>query len=380
MIRYYDAVATDGGGINIAELMAKQGVKTDGNLPVSVPEITIETTQTVVEPTEVKPEPQPPVAETAKEEVRLEAPSVPPNTIEEVKPLVAEATPPRPVEIDWKEVLKQQPEVEVYKHLGLDEKMINFLSRWRGGEDLKDYLEAATTDYSKMPAEEIMRRYYSNEFRGLSPEDFEELYKMKVVEHYKLDPDVFDEKEVRRGKLLLNYEADKIRQEFVGKQQGLLFSKPPEPPASTAEAAAQQAERESQIATYKGLIEKDTYTQDLFSKKMMPVGEGEEAFNYEVNSPKDYLDVLYDPSKWASKIFNQDGSPNVKKQILLAAIVSDDGFLTNYAKHHQKLGAKRAVELIENASKPMGTPSNEGNMPSDPVAALAKNGVITSGV
>lgn len=373
MKRYFDVNAPEvGGGLNIAELMAKQGVKTDDGISVEIPNV-----NTTVPEGEAKQEEQ--KVETTDKTPVEQAPSPEPIRQEPAQPVLE---PPKPVEVDWKEVLKKQPEVEVYKHLGLDEKMINFLNRWKGGEDLRDYLEAVSTDYSKMTAEEIMRRYYLQEFSAMSPEDFEEIYRMKVTEHFKLDSDVFDEKDVRRGKLLLNHEAEKIRQDFMKRQQDLLFSKPPEPAPSQAEAeaVALQAQREKDVAEYKGMVEKDAFTQELLNKKMMTIGEGEEAFNYEVSQPQDYLDILYDPAKWASKLYNQDGSPNVRKQLLLAAIANDDtAFFTNYAKHHQRIGAKNAIEPIENASPTIGTPANGDGLPTDPAAALAKAGVITSG-
>lgn len=371
MIRYFDVIAPEaGGGFDVAELMAKEGVKTQEGLSVEIPNI--DTNKSVQDS---EPKPEAPKVETTDKPVVVEAPKPEPVIS---KPVV-EVEPPKPV--DWKEVLKQQPEVEVYKHLGLDEKMINFLTRWKGGEDLRQYLEAASMDYTKMSPEEIMRRYYQREFSGIAAEDFEEIYRMKVIEHFKLDPDVFDEKEVRRGKLLLNYEADKIRQDLIKSQQDLLFSKPPEaPPQVEVDAGAEEAERQKVVAQYKGFIEGDVFTKELLNKKMMTIGDGEDAFNYEVTEPQTYLDILYDSAKWSSKLYNQDGSPNVRKQLLLAAIAHDDTvFFTNYAKHHQRIGAKNAIAPIENASPPTGTPANGDGLPVDPVAALAKSGVITSG-
>lgn len=376
MKRYFDAVATDGGGVNIAELMAKQGVKTDEGQTVEIPNIDIHGSGT----TEVEPEPEPAKVETTP---AAPAPVTPQPDPPQLEPIIQPAAElPKPAEVDWKDVLKTQPEVEVYKHLGLDERMINFLSRWKGGEDLRDYLEAATVDYTKLSPEELMRRHYSQEYGALSPEDFEEVYRMKVTEHYKLDPDVFDEKEVRRGKILLNHDSDKIRQDFIKRQQDLLFSKPPEPQPSPAdiEAQALEAKREQDVADYKSRIEKDAFTQELLNKKLMTIGEGDEAFNYEVTEPRAYVDILFDPQKWSSKLFNEDGTPNVRKQFLLAAIATDETtFLSNYGKHHQRLGAKKAIEPIENASSTIGTPASGDGLPSDPAAALARAGTITSG-
>lgn len=388
---FFDAMTPDapGGGVNIAELLAKQGVKTDSDVTVEVPSVNIGSDQPEDKPQatpEVKPEPAPAPVETTSEPAPPAPPQPEPPKVEPAPQPAAVAEPPKPVEVDWREVLKKQPESEVMKVMGLDDKMINFLSRWKAGEDLKDYFEAIATDYSKMSAEEVMRRHYQREFGDISREDFEELFRMKVIEQYKLDPDLFDEKDVRRGKLLLNVEADKIRQQFIQRQQELLLSKPPVPQPSTQELEAQaqeqaaQAEREKAVADYRGAIEKDVFTQDLLKNRLMPIGAGEDAFNYEVTQPQALLDVIFDPQKWASSLYDANGAPNVRKHMLLAAIATDDaGFLDNYAKHHQRIGAKKAIEPIENASTTTGTPAAGNDLPSDPAAALAKAGVITTG-
>lgn len=377
---FFDVMAPDiaGGGANIAQLMAAQGVKTEESNSVSVPTINTQGSEEAAAP---------PVEVPAKTETVQAAhtPVVPlpePLKQEPVIQPAAVVEQPKPVEVDWKEVLKKQPEVEVMKVLGLDEKMINFLSRWKGGDDLQDYLEAVSTDYSKMNAEQVMRRYWRQEFGDIPAEDFEELYRMKVTEHYKLDPDVFDEKEVHRGKLLLNIEADKIRQQFVQKQQELLLTKPPAPPPSLQEQEAQaaQAEREKAVTEYRNQIEKDAFTQELLNKKLMTIGEGEDTFNYEVSQPQSLLEIIFDPQKWASKLYDANGAPNVRKHMLLAAIANDDvSFFNNYAKHHQRIGAKKAIEPIENASAAVGTPAGGNDLPKDPAAALARAGIITSG-
>jgi hypothetical protein len=286
-------------------------------------------------------------------------------------------------EADWRELVKKQPEADVLKHFGLDEKMINFLSRWRNGEDLKDYLEAATVDYSKMSNEEVLRRHLMKDFGMLSAEDFEEVYRMKVIEQYKLDPEVFDEKDVRRGKLMLGVDADKIRQEFTKNQQELLFSKPPVPDNSAAEQAAQEeAMRQAQqVQAYRDHVQNNQFTKDLLANNLLKIGDGDKAFNLEVTTPNDVIDLLYDPVKWSQKLYNQDGTPNVRKQLILAAIANDDvTFFSNYNKHYEMLGAKAIADKISNASEPpIGTAAKGSAESSDPIVQLAKFGVISSG-
>jgi hypothetical protein len=361
--------------VNIAAMMAKEGFKTDDS-PVNI--LVQDTT-----PIEAAPPGEPPKA--AEPVVAETATTTPPPEAPRPPEPPKEAPAPQPVqpEPDWRELLKKQPEAEIYKAVGLDEKMINFLSRWKGGEDLKDYYEAITTDYSKMSSEEVLRRHLFKEFGSLPAEDFEEVYKMKVIEQYKLDPDVFDEKEVRRGKLLLGIDADRIRLDLMKKQQDLLLSKPPEPGPSMAdlEAQAQQEQREKDIQTYKGLVEGNSYTKELLSNNLLKIGDGDKAFNLEVTNPTEVLDLLYDPGKWSQKLWNADGSPNIHKQLILGAIANDDTtFFTNLAKHYEMLGASKMAEKIQNPSEPpIGTPAKGSAEPNDPISQLARFGVITSG-
>lgn len=373
-----DVVATTE-PVNIAAMMAKEGFKTDDS-PVTIP----------VQDTPPAPEATPTEAPRTAE-AQTETVAAPPSTeapkVEEppkqAPPTAPEPRPAEPAMPDWRELIKQQPEVEVLKHFGLDEKMINFLNRWKGGEDLKDYLEAVTTDYTKMTPEEVLRRHLMKDFGGLSAEDFEEVYKMKVIEQYKLDPDVFDEKDVRRGKLLLSVEADRVRQEFIKRQQDLLLSKPPEPDNSAAEAAARAEieQRERQVQDYHNHVQNNSYTKELLSTSLLKIGEGDKAFNLEVSKPDELLGLLYDPAKWAQKLWNEDGTPNVRKQLVLAAIANDDTlFFSNLTKHYEMLGAKAVADKITNASAPaLGTPSSGNAESANPIAQLAKFGTISSG-
>jgi len=374
--------------VDIAAMLAKEGIKTDDS-PVFVPaqnntpaqeekpketQPVADNTETVQTPPGPPTTPEPPKAEPPRtDSVKVEPAAGPERVVEQA----------RPAEIDWREVLKKQPENEVLQAIGLDEKMINFLSRWKGGEDLKDYLEAISIDYTKMSPEEVLRRQLSRDYRSLSTEDFEEVYKMMVTEKYKLDPDLFDEKEVRRGRLMLGIEADKVRQEFIKQQQDLLLSKPPAPGPSIAEqeAQAQQQQRQQEFETYKGLVNNHEQTKQLLSTKLLKIGEGDKAFNLEVANPNEVLDLLYDPGKWAQKLWNEDGTPNIRKQLLLGAIAYDDqAFFSNWAKHYEMLGAKNVTEKIQNASEPTpGTTTTGNGASADPIAQLARFGTIVSG-
>lgn len=371
--------------LDVVAMMAKEGIKTDDSpMTVSVQDTNPPQSAQAPPPTQAAPANVETTEATPGPRAGSEAATPEPPKTEPAATPVAPAQPPaQPVEIDWKELLKKQPETEVLKAVGLDEKMINFLTRWKSGEDLKAYHEAISTDYSKMNPEELLRRQLFAEFGSLSVEDFEEVYKMKVIEQYKLDPDLYDEKEVRRGKLLLGIDAERVRQDFMKKQQDLLLSKPPEPDTSVAdlEARKQAEQAEKDRLTYKAHVDNNDYTKQLLGTKLLKVGDGEKAFNLEVNNPNEVLDLLYDGAKWAQKLWNQDGTPNIRKQLILSAIANDDVlFFTNLAKHYEGLGTKALAEGIENASEPtIGVPAKGSAESSDPISQLARFGAITSG-
>ena len=377
-IRKFYEVATPDAPVNIASIMAKSGIKTDAD-PVEIPNIITETKK--VEATQVpeKVETTVPVAVGPAETPPPPTNPAPvqvqniPEPIPEVKPL------------DWKEVLKSHnpDQGEVMKAIGLDEKMVGLFNTWRTTGDVRKYLEAVSTDYSKMTAEDVMKHYLQQKFPEFSNEDFQELYRAKVIEQYKLDPTMFEEKDIKLGKILLQADAKDIRENLMRQQKEyILAAKPPEPATSPADTEAEkQAQQDLQAWNdYVSQIKGDKFTQEFTSTKLIPIGEGDDQFKYEVPEPQKLTDILLDRQKWASKLFNQDGTPNTRKQYLVAAILDDDaGFFQQYGNHFKRVGAKKIGESIENASQPTGTLANSESSPSDPAKALARNGVITSG-
>src|SRR6266700_2939434 len=212
-IRKFYEVATPDAPVNIASIMAKSGIKTDAD-PVEIPNIITETKKVEATQVPVKVETTVPVAVAPAETPPPPTNPAPvqvqniPEPIPEVKPL------------DWKEVLKSHnpDQGEVMKAIGLDEKMVGLFNTWRTTGDVRKYLEAVSTDYSKMTAEDVMKHYLQQKFPEFSNEDFQELYRAKVIEQYKLDPTMFEEKDIKLGKILLQADAKEIRENLMRQQ------------------------------------------------------------------------------------------------------------------------------------------------------------------
>jgi hypothetical protein len=306
--------------------------------------------------------------------------------------------PPAPAAqtLSWQDILKEQPVTDVLKAIGLDDAAVKFLngrktidpkiagliSHYEAKGDVKPYFEALTMDYSKMSDQDVMRRHLQAKYSNLTPEEFEELYRDEVIDRYKLDPDMYDEKQRKLGTIRLKADAGEPRAAMLAKQQELLLSPPPEaqvPQELLDYQLKDKAGKEAQEA-YTGMLTNSPQFKDIVQQKKIVIGEGEEAYNYALDNPEETLAPLINTQKWYELMFNPDDTPRIGTQTLIAAIARDPvKFLADYGKHHQAIGASRALAPINNASPAQGTPARDGNAPLEPVAEMAKNGRLVTG-
>lgn len=380
---------------SIAEMMAKHGVKSDSNgssvvvTPVNIQEPKVEP-QT--EKTDTTAMVEPAKSETATPVTPLPEKVEP--TLEPQKEVVVN-TP-----LSWQEVLKQQQPQhnQVLKEMGysdklvelvnelkeVDPKVFGFLSTWKSGGDLSKYVSEWTTDYSKMSAEEVMRHQLRQEYPKATPQQLEVLYNREVTKAYSLDSD--DENEVSEGRLLLEAKADRFRETLIQGQQNYLMPKPPEPKPDVQ--AIEQAERQKDFEAYEQSVTNDDYTRNIISSKQMSIGDGEEKFNYPLNTDE-VMKMIVDPDTWAAKFFtpqNQNGrtvyTPNIQKLWLVNSFANDpEGFLKSYADHFKAIGAKSAIKPIENAKPADSTtiPSAPEKAPQSVAEAMARFGKVSQG-
>lgn len=355
----YPSISND-----VLAAMATQGVKTDADTSPSIPDIQLSGSAEPAKPPENTTE-QTPAPQT--------------DTAPVVTPPVPAAEPTVPIAIDWRDQIKKVDATDILKELGYDDKMIGFFNKWKTDGNIGEYIRAVSMDYGKMTPEQLMKHQLEQSFPEFSSEDLEELYQAKVVEHYKLDPNSYSETEVKRGKLMLQADAKAIREDLQRKQQEYILSA--KPPAPVADTSFQDAEayREQQRAQYTKYLTANPVTKDLLNSKKLILGEGENAFNYEVGDPQQILTILQQPEQYARYVFNEDGSPIVDKQLFIAAAAIDhNGIINRLIKYGRDLGAKSLVDQIENAKKPTGEATNQPNAPMTPAEALAKSGIITS--
>lgn len=380
---FYDPTEGSGGGLNIAALMAKSGVvnETDNMVatPIEIAENKAETSQT--EGTPVATTTDLPAAETA-------SPETPSQTERKVVEETPKSDPPKPASLQ--EVLRQNQPEAILKELGYDDsavsflkelkdvdpKMVAFFNTWKTGGDIQAYFKALSTDYGKMPAEEVMRHQIKQEYPNASDRQIEILYKKEVVEKFNLNSE--DEAEVEEGKLLLEAKADRYRTDFTQRQQELLLPKAPEP---KPEQPNMELERQKQrFEEFKSAVNQHELTKNIIANKKFSFGEGADKFSFPVE-PTELLDVLFDSEKWAATLYNEDESPKIEHQLLVAAVAKyGKEFLNEYAKHFKSLGGKAVIDPIDNAKPIDGSqPSPTQSAPKNPAEAMARGGVLNSG-
>lgn len=380
--KFYDADPQDKGGevsveapkIDLMAAMAKQGKLMDAGSEDDVPEYT---PQDAGQTEEVEGENAvtATAAETQPEETQPEQPEA-----ETEQPIAEPETEP----VRWQEVIKKEQPETVLKELGFDDKVVGFLNYWKNGGDLKEYFREASTDYQKMPAEDVMRHQLRVEYSKASDAQLEVLYQDRVLERYKLTDD-YSEAEQERGRLLLEAEADKYRDTLVERQQKYLLPEAPKSEPKSQEPDPMALEQQKMLEDSKRSVIDSSLYRQIVSTNKITVGEGDEAFSFPVN-PKDLADNIYDAERMVSKLFNVSQvngkvkiSADPKKQLLVAAVMEyGDKFLVEMAKHYKAVGGKKAIEPIENPSKNEVVPPNSTQEYQNlsPAALLAKHGVV----
>lgn len=375
-------------GPSIAAMAAKSGVLRQGGENGPVPSIDI--TEKKEDPTPATATPANATVATPAVEAKTESP-LPKTEPKKEEPQIAA---PEQVQT-WQEVLRNQQPDTILKELGYGEKLVDFLkenkdldpkvlgfvNHWKSNDgNVEPYLRALATDFSKMSPEDVMKHQLQIQNPELDPKQLDRLYKLKVIDRYKLDPQLYSEDEVEDGRIELAVDVKPVRSQLSEQQQSYLFPKPV-PKAEVPDTRGQQQQQE--FDAFKTAVTNDPYIKDILANKKITIGEGPEAFSHSVN-PDSIMKIMLDSDTWATKMLtkqqNPDGStqwvPNAKKQALIGAILDDEeGFFRNLATHYKSLGGQAAIAPIENAKPPVsGEPAKADKPDASPAAAAAKRG------
>lgn len=386
--KFFDMNAPEQAAPSIASLMAKSGVVNHTELPVATPIDTTEKTDTPA-PASTAP------AATAN------AQTAETGTTETPKPTTEPSAEPQkeePKQLSWQEVLKSQQPDAILKELGfddktagflkgkkgIDEKLLNFINHWETNNgDVTKYLQELSTDYTKMPAEDVMRIQLRQEYPKATDKQIDALFKSEVLNKYKIDPNLWSEEEVAEGRLLLEAVADKHRDKLVQDQQQYLLPKPEEKQVGP-DLEAQQAEQ--LFGSYKQTYDNHQSVKDLLANKVLPIGDGDEKYNLPIQDVEGIVNELhYELATLVSMgRINKDTqlpADFIENRLLQFAIAKNPkAFINSLAEHFKTIGGKKITESLENAKQATNAdPAKAEAAPTSAAAAMAKQGRITSG-
>lgn len=388
---FYDAAVVDAPAgpaapVDIASIMVKSGRLTTPGNEGEIPKVN------TTEKKEDTPPASAPAPATANQTQPADKGKPEPPKPTEAPAAAKPQTEAAPTVPTWQEVLKQQQPNAVLRELGygedvanflaenkeIDPKLVGFLKHWKQSNgDVGPYLKALSTDYGKMAPEDVMRHQLQMQNPELDAKQLDTLYKVKVTQRYKLDPVLYSEEEVEEGRIELMADVKSIRQALATEQQNYLFPKPPE--AKSAGPSPEDIQRQQEGEAYRQHLQSDPYTLNLLSNNKLVIGEGDDSFEYPIDSAE-LSEVMYNPDKWAENLI-KDGKPDTVKNWLLAGVAKYGmDFFTKMAQHYKTLGGKSAIAPIENAKPPgAGAPAHAEVESKDPAAAMAKRGRITRG-
>ena len=232
--------------------------------------------------------------------------------------------------------------------------------------DIKPFLQANSTDYSKMSDIDILRIKHQEDYKDLdlSQDVMDHLFQEEVLEKFNARDDDGLEGKVALAKL--KKEANQARSAFVNTQNEFMApTLEGQPKVDEAEMVKQRNEQRRFAADQLKSVVKD-------NKLSVEIAEGVDALKLDID-PSKIIDAALSPVEWLQKTVVKDGQTDWNKLSQLVAFSNDpQGFKENLYKHGNNLGQKKFVEKnLKNKSKETGRKPTNGTAGLDPYSLEA---------
>ena len=232
--------------------------------------------------------------------------------------------------------------------------------------DIKPFLQANSTDYSKMSDVEILRIKHQEDYKDLdlSQDVMDHLFQEEVLEKFNARDDDGLEGKVALAKL--KKEANQARSAFVNAQNEFMApTLEGQPKVDEAEMVKQRNEQRRFAADQLKSVVKD-------NKLSVEIAEGVDALKLDID-PSKIIDAALSPVEWLQKTVVKDGQTDWNKLSQLVAFSNNpQGFKENLYKHGNNLGQKKFVEKnLKNKPKATGRKPTNGTAGLDPYSLEA---------
>ena len=232
--------------------------------------------------------------------------------------------------------------------------------------DIKPFLQANSTDYSKMSDVEILRIKHQEDYKDLdlSQDVMDHLFQEEVLEKFNARDDDGLEGKVALAKL--KKEANQARSAFVNAQNEFMApTLEGQPKVDEAEMVKQRNEQRRFAADQLKSVVKD-------NKLSVEIAEGVDALKLDID-PSKIIDAALSPVEWLQKTVVKNGQTDWNKLSQLVAFSNNpQGFKENLYKHGNNLGQKKFVEKnLKNKPKATGRKPTNGTAGLDPYSLEA---------
>lgn len=249
---------------------------------------------------------------------------------------------------------------EILKAQGFDENFVKLAKVYKEEGNLSRYVTAMSTDFGKMPAEEIHRLNIQRDYPNATPEQLELLYESEVKGRFKLDPEAYDPEstEAKAARVKMEMEANKLRTKFTEENENLKL------PNRDSQAEAQQAQQavvQQRQAAVDELLNHDFSKSVLTDKKIVLKGlsmKDESGkvisdipdFTMELEDPDIIRGVITEPGKLKQFTTGADGKTDPDALWQMGLFVSNrTAFMQSLINYGKMLGKE---ELVEKAYNP----------------------------
>jgi hypothetical protein len=236
-------------------------------------------------------------------------------------------------------------QVDPYELLGLpkeDDGIKKLIAAYKAG-DLANYLAIAATDYKSMSPEELIRIDIKEKYPHLSTQEVEVLYKKKLERDYGIGGEEPDP----AGAILMKADAENIRNGFLKRQAEY---KIPTAPQVQPEPQAQSQVGEQEVAKFKEYVANHPDYKQFETNKMIRIGSGDEALNFEVDKTLDMVAESADLTSFSREFWDDKGNLNMAKFIKVRAYARNPEAFEKALLNHGK--ALKEKELHEKLSNP----------------------------
>ena len=232
--------------------------------------------------------------------------------------------------------------------------------------DIKPFLQANSTDYSKMSDIDILRIKHQEDYKDLdlSQDVMDHLFQEEVLEKFNARDDDGLEGKVALAKL--KKEANQARSAFVNTQNEFMApTLEGQPKVDEAEMVKQRNEQRRFAATQL----KDFVVDNKLS---VEVAEGVDALKLDVD-PSKIIEAAINPMDWIAQTIVKNGQTDWNKLSQLVAFSNNpQGFKENLYKHGNNLGQKDFVQKnLKNKPKTTGRKPTNGTAGLDPYSLEA---------